>query len=105
MLITHSNNTTAKLSLSFSYFIDVNLAEKCRFFDVNVIINNATSHSVNNPINAYYVRGDILSLLQDYTPMANAVGNRIGINPTFKSALTTPLGLHMMEQVRETLGH
>jgi len=28
-------------------------------------------------IDAYYIRGDILSVIQDYSPLPNAIGNRI----------------------------
>ncbi|MGS2724772.1 RHS repeat-associated core domain-containing protein [Porticoccus sp. GXU_MW_L64] len=42
-------------------------------------------------IDAYYTSGDILSLLQDMTPMPNAAGNRIRMAP---KGLKDPLTLH-----------
>jgi hypothetical protein len=44
-------------------------------------------------VTANYIRGDILSLLQDFTPLPNAVGTRIGISGT-----GSPVARHLLYQ-------
>ena len=40
-------------------------------------VNSRYSHGSSSQITAHYIRGDILSTLQDITPLSNAAGNRV----------------------------
>ena len=48
-------------------------------------------------IHAYFVKGEILSLIQDATPLPNAAGRRIGLNPGNALGYVSPLA-HALDQ-------
>jgi len=52
----------------------------------------------NRLVQAYYLRGEILSTLQDHSPLPKAVGARVPINP-ISSTPWSPLARHGMDSV------
>ena len=50
-----------------------------------------------NLIHAYFVKGEILSLIQDVTSLPNAAGARIGLNPGNALGYVSPLA-HSLNQ-------
>jgi type VI secretion system secreted protein VgrG len=63
----------------------------------------AAPSMTNENIQAYYVVGDAVSLLQDFTPLPNAVGQRIPLMPRLPGIVMTPIGLHLMSQVKASI--
>ena len=60
-------------------------------------------------IDAYYVTGDTLSVLQDYTPLPNAIGNRIPLkayNPvamTPSNGLVTNIPMNPLDKIKNSM--
>jgi hypothetical protein len=60
------------------------------------------SADASSLIHAYFVKGEILSLLQDITPFPNAAGVRIGLNPGNILGYISPFA-HSIKQVDAAL--
>lgn len=54
-------------------------------------------------VKSYYVVGDIVSLIQDLTPLPDAVGRRIDLMPTLSGLVMSPVGLHLMSNVKSSM--
>ena len=62
----------------------------------------ANLNNASNLVTAYYVRGEVLSLGQDYSPLPNAAGRRVSLAPGSNAAL---FDLHFMNQVLLAMGY
>jgi len=58
--------------------------------------------SADGLVSAYYLRGEILSGLQDHSPLPKAVGTRIPINP-ISSTPWSPVARHGMDSVLDAM--
>jgi len=61
-----------------------------------------TPASANGLVSAYYLRGEVLSGLQDHSPLPKAVGARIPIDP-ISSTPWSPIARHGMDSVLDAM--
>jgi len=55
-------------------------------------------------IKSYYIRGEMLSVMQSFLPIPSAAGTLIPLNPTPQDAQRGSLGLHAMDNMLDSLG-
>jgi hypothetical protein len=63
---------------------------------------NYSSADASRLIHAYFVKGEILSLLQDITPLPDAAGTRIALSPGNGLGYFSPFA-HSIKQVDAAL--